>query len=146
MANKILAINELENYKIENTRYRGYEVVTEQEKIYVLIDSDLQCCESFGYMSTNDDITEFIGAELLDVELTDISLNPILIEKNTSDDFTDDFEDIQFVNFITTKNVDKSSSLCNQVDILQLVVYNYHNGYYSHDIKVIRNNYSLFDD
>jgi len=133
VSNKILAINELEDYKIKNTRYRGYEVVTEQEKIYVLIDSDLQCCESFGYMSTNDDITEFIGAELLDVELTDISLNSTKIEKNTSDDFTDDFEDIQFVNFITNK------------DILQLVVYNYHNGYYSHDIKVIRNNYSLFD-
>lgn len=134
MSNKILAINELEDYKIGDTRYCGYEVVTEQEKIYVLIDNYLQCCESFGYMSTNDDITEFIGAELLDVELTDISLNSTKIEKNTSDDFTDDFEDIQFVNFITDK------------DILQLVVYNYHNGYYSHDIKVIRNNCSLFDD
>ena len=108
MKDKILHIKEIKD------KYCGYEVTTTHEII-------------------NDDITEFVGATLFNIELTDTALNTTKIDAITEGCHKDgyyrsdiDIEQIQFVNFITNRG------------IMQLVVYNYHNGYYGHEILIRR--------
>ena len=121
MKDKILHIKEIKD------KYCGYEVTTTHEIISVLIDNNSRCCEYYGYMSTNDDITEFVGATLFNIELTDTALNTTKIAEMTEGFHYDiDVEQIQFVNFVTNRG------------IMQLVVYNYHNGYYGHEILIRR--------
>ena len=127
MKDKILHIKEIKD------KYCGYEVTTTHEIISILIDNNSRCCEHYGYMSTNDDINEFVGATLFNIELTDTSLNTTKIDAITEGCHKDgyyrsdiDVEQIQFVNFITNRG------------IMQLVVYNYHNGYYGHEILIKR--------
>jgi len=135
--NKILSINEVtvssEDIKQldDYCGYSGYEVVTEKEKIYVLI-ADGQCCdESWGYLDTNNNSNEFIGQELKSVEIVDEALTT----KEIPEIEAWDCGGAVFVNFTTTKG-----------DVFQLVVYNGHNGYYGHDIAIIRNNSVLLRD
>lgn len=73
-----------------------------------------------GYICTNDSTEEFIGANLLSVNLTDIALN----NANLPAEGWCDEREIQFVNLHTDKG------------LLQLAVYNAHNGYYGHSIFI----------
>ena len=122
MNEKILSIEEVEN--IEPTKadsYEscdGYKVVTDKQEIFVLISNGQSCCENWGYLSSNDDIKEFIGAQLNSLTLTDTAL------KTVDPELYLDEGQIQFVNFDTSKG------------LLQLAVYNAHNGYYGHDIFI----------
>lgn len=97
----------------------GYEVVTEKSTIRILIDNEQSCCESWGYMSSDDELEYYYGATLNDVELTDTKLERMKIE----DDYYDE-GGVQFVTFKTDKGD------------FQLAVYNGHNGYYGHGILV----------
>jgi hypothetical protein len=108
----------------------GYEVKTEQDTFLVLIDNEQSCCESFGYFSTDDKLDEYIGARLLDMELTDKALKTEPIEEL-------EYLDAGGVQFATFKT-DKGD--------FQLAVYNAHNGYYGHGIIVAKNNEILCDD
>lgn len=118
----IKSIEEVENIQPEGApSYEltdGYKIVTNRQTILVLVSNDQSCCEHWGYLSTNDNVQEFVGAELRDVTLTDTALHTI-------EDISDfDEGDIQFVNFETNRGT------------LQLAVYNAHNGYYGHSIYV----------
>jgi len=105
----------------------GYKVETDKHVIYVLIDNGQSCCESWGYFASEDDLNQFIGAELMEINLTDTALSKEKVEKS-------DYYDggggggIQFVDFVTDKGV------------FQLAVYNAHNGYYGHGILVAKDN------
>jgi hypothetical protein len=101
--------------------YEGYLVVTDQQTIKVGISSGQSCCENFGYLSTNDDLKEFEGANLLSVEVVDEALNNKKIEELEYLDAGG----AMFVNFKTDRGV------------LQLVAYNGHNGYYGHSAVLI---------
>jgi hypothetical protein len=83
-------------------------------------------------MSSDDDLGQFIGSMLLSVDLTDDAL------KNIEVDFADIIEHhhggIQFVNFRTNTGM------------FQLVVYNAHNGYYGHDILIVKDQDVLLTD
>ena len=121
----ILAIAEVESHPIKHpigytVHYDGYKITTDKQNILVLIENDQQCCESWGYICTNDNMEEFIGANLLSINLTDIALNNANLP---AEDWCDERE-IQFVNLHTDKG------------LLQLAVYNAHNGYYGHSIYV----------
>lgn len=124
----IKAINSIcENY------LEGYEVVTDKTKIKVVIDCRQQCCEDAGYLTTNDDLEDFIGAKLYEVVLTDVSLktkNALEIPKNAYYDEGD----IIFINLKTSSG------------ILQFCVYNAQNGYYGHQVKILVGNDILVDD
>jgi hypothetical protein len=118
---KILRIEETD-FKTPNQKYgsyEGYRVVTDTQTILVGISSGQSCCENYGYMTTNDDLKEFEGAELLSIEVVDKSLNVKIIEREFSED------EAMFVNFNTSKCV------------MQLVAYNSHNGYYGHDAVLV---------
>jgi hypothetical protein len=121
---KILMINE-EGFTIQKANwkdhYEGYNVVTDQQIIKVGISSGQCCCENYGYLTTNDDINEFIGANLLSISITDQALNNKKIEELEYLDCGD----TMFVNIETSKG------------LLQLVAYNSHNGYYGHNAVLI---------
>lgn len=104
----------------------GYAITTNKQVIKLLIDDDQQCCENFGYFMSEDDFSDFVGAELLDIKVTDTELKEGLLEKHDLDINDRWFEGgVMFVDLITSKGT------------LQFVAYNEHNGYYGHEAKVI---------
>jgi hypothetical protein len=120
MNEKIISIDEISE-KEGWTYYAGYEVKTDRQTIKLVMDDEQSCCESFGYFMSHDDFSEFIGAELKDVSVTDTGLTHKKIEELQNDDECC----ILFVNLSTDRGV------------LQFVAYNSHNGYYGHIAKVI---------
>lgn len=110
----------------------GYKVETENHVIHVLIDNGQSCCESWGYFASEDDTSQYIGAELQEVRLTDTALNQEKVDK--SDYYSGDSGGIQFVDFVTDKGT------------FQLAVYNAHNGYYGHGIVVAKDNEILCNE
>lgn len=109
----------------DNDSYGGMEgllVTTNKQVIKIGISSGQSCCEDSGSFSTNDNIKDFIGAEVLGIKLTDTSLNTQMIKERFEYGF--DSGGIQFVDIETSKGP------------LQYAVYNSHNGYYGHNIKI----------
>lgn len=109
----------------------GYKVETDQHIFYVLIDNGQSCCESWGYLSSEDDLALFINTNLLEIKLTDTALNQKAVEKSG---YYEDSGGIQFVDFVTNNGV------------FQLAVYNAHNGYYGHGILVAKDNEIILND
>jgi hypothetical protein len=112
MAETIISITEV------NDEWEGYEVTTDSRTIRVVIDNDQGCCESWGHLASEDDLTQFIGAELIGVEVVDSALN------TKSDPGDIDQGTANFVNFNTNRGK------------LQLSVYDSHNGYYGHGVEI----------
>lgn len=131
---KILEIKEVDSYRLDKDHhfYDGFEITTDLQNILVLIDNGQHCCEEWGYLSSFGDAKEFIGSNLLKVEIVDTSLNKTELDK-IRDDKREDIETV-FVNFETSKG------------LFQLTVYNAHNGYYGHAVKVISNQVNFDDD
>ena len=113
------------------SEYDGYEINTDENQYYVLINNGQSCCEDWGYLSSDDNLDYFVGAELIEVKLTDVALNQKVVEESN---YYDDGGGIQFVDFVTDKGV------------LQLAVYNAHNGYYGHSILIAKNENILLND
>ena len=100
----------------------GYLIKTDKQTIKILIGNGQNCCEDWGSFSTEDDFDDFIGADLLDIKLTDTCLKTELLKRANRFDL--DPRDIQFVDLETSKGT------------LQFAVYNSHNGYYGHSIVI----------
>ena len=109
----------------------GYKVETDTHIFHILIDNGQSCCESWGYFSSEDDMSKFIGSELREINLTDKALN---VKKFEESDYYEDEGGIQFVDFVTNKGV------------FQLAVYNAHNGYYGHGILVTKDEEILVNE
>lgn len=120
---KILEIKEAEFKTKENEwgNYEGYQIITDKQTIQIGISSGQCCCESFGCIITNDEITDFIGAKLKGVSITDTALNNKKIEAL---EYLDQ-GGAMFVNIETSKG------------LLQFVAYNGHNGYYGHGAVLV---------
>jgi hypothetical protein len=100
--------------------FDGYAIETNERIIKVGISNDQSCCENWGYLTTNDNLQEFVGAKLLGVKMVDTALHVDPIdEKNFYE------ASLMFVNFETSNGT------------MQLVAYNDHNGYYGHDAVVL---------
>ena len=112
--------------------YKGYLVQTDKHKYHVIIEDGQSCCENWGYITTNEDLSYFVGAELYKVELTDTALNKKPLED--IENYLVGGGGIVFVDFTTSKGV------------FQLVVYNAHNGYYGHAIMVCKDYEIIHDD
>lgn len=116
---KILSIDH-----VDIDHQEGYRIVTTEQNIDLLIDNEQCCCENWGYFFTNDDPKDFIGANLINVVLTDTTLNEAKMKENHLGD--EYFEGgLMFVNLETNRGT------------LQFVLYNEHNGYYGHKAKVV---------
>jgi hypothetical protein len=87
------------------------------------------CCENWGYFTSLDDLSEFIGAEFISVGVVDKCLNVTKMEEHyfSSETHT------MFVNIDTNKG------------LLQFTAYNSHNGYYGHQAVVVRNDAIIED-
>lgn len=110
----------------------GYKVETDKHVFHVLIDNNQSCCEDWGYMTSEDDLKNFIGTELREVRLTDTALNQARIDEEVPYGF--DEGGIQFVDFVTDRGV------------FQIAVYNAHNGYYGHGILIARDDEVLLNE
>jgi hypothetical protein len=126
---KILKIQEIE-FKLKETdsyydTYGGYEIVTDQQTIRIGISNDAQCCENFGYVMSEDILTDFIGASLISISSVDEALNKVKIDTDEGDG--DRSTSCMFINFETSQG------------LLQFVAYNTHNGYYGHHAVLISN-------
>ena len=60
---KIIEIKDYEG-KSNYGSVSGFEVVTTEQSIKLFIDNYQSCCEHWGYFWSNDDLADFIGAEL----------------------------------------------------------------------------------
>lgn len=105
----------------------GFEITTDKQAIKLLIDDFQSCCENWGYFMSEDNLDQFIGAQLIDISITDTALNTKpFTSREISEEPPHVYEGgIMFVNLSTSAGT------------LQFVAYNEHNGYYGHDAKVI---------
>jgi hypothetical protein len=115
---KLLSVKET-TFKYDRYNYEGVIITLEDgTEIKIGIDDDQQCCEKTGFLSSNDDYSDFIGAEFLTVLTVDTN--------NLVSKLKDIYEsDVAFINVETSKGT------------LQFAVYNEHNGYYGHDVIVL---------
>ena len=125
----ILKIKEIDNWK-ENKDdcqgFDGWKIKTNKQNIKLLISNEQCCCEGFGIISTEDNLKDFIGAELFGISTTDTDLRTELIKNNEDLQYMDE-GDFIFINFKTSKGD------------FQLAVYNSHNGYYGHTVLIKMN-------
>lgn len=98
--------------------WEGYEVVTNGRTIRVCISNGSNCCESWGHLSSDDDLQQYVGAKLLSITSVDKALN------TKTDPGGIDEGSVYFVNF----NTDRGK--------FQLAVYDSHNGYYGHSVDI----------
>lgn len=120
---KIVSIEEV---KFETSdkyeKHSGFCVkLSNGEEVRLWLDMFPGCCESFGYFLSEDNFSDYIGAELFSVERVNKALSTLKVEyqKEISSDALD-YGDVMFVNLNTSNGV------------LQFVAYNQHNGYYGH--------------
>ena len=119
---KILRIEET-NFKTKENdwnSYEGFQIITDKQTIKLGISDGQSCCERSGYFMSEDDFTEFIGANLIDLAITDTCLNTKKLEAEELYE-----PDLMFINLNTDKG------------LLQFVAYNSHNGYYGHSAVVV---------
>jgi hypothetical protein len=110
----------------------GYRIETSKNEYKLLIDNQQDCCENWGYLSSDDDINSYLGSELLEISIVDESLKSTKIKmksKHLSDDDVKGRGDMNamFINLETSEG------------LLQFAVYNSHNGYYGHEVFYIIN-------
>lgn len=102
--------------------FDGYVIKTNLQEIKIFIENGQGCCEIWGHLSSEDDFNDYIGAELKNIVQVDDALNVVM--KQLEPDCT------IFVNVETSKG------------LLQFAVYNEHNGYYGHRVKITSNQFS----
>jgi hypothetical protein len=120
---KISYVQEIHDFKPKADGWYscdGFEIVTDKQTIRFGISNGQSCCEDWGYLTTNDNLDDFIGAEIREITKTDTALDT----KKIADRFEYGFYEggIIFINIETDKGT------------LQLAAYNSHNGYYGHSV------------
>jgi hypothetical protein len=121
---KILSIEEIN----KECDIIGYLITTTEQEITITIDDDQQCCEEYGHLSSEDDFTDFIGAELRGIHQVNKNLEKLEVKfKDLEEEVNEDLENSVFINLDTSAGT------------LQFVLYNSHNGYYGHDVVVKSN-------
>lgn len=125
---KINKIKEIYNIKgsSDTMEREGFVIVSEQQIIKLMIDNEQQCCENWGYFLSEDDLDTFIGADIINVYITDMCLNTKLLPK-TKDEDDGEYLSTMFINIETDRG------------LLQFTAYNLQNGYYGHDAFVFSN-------
>ena len=120
----ISSIKEIEegNLSKEYEDFEGYEIKTNKHTYALLITSGAECCEYFGYFSKPDDIEDFLGAELLKIEIVKSDCS---VEEVESHSQVFQADEVQLVNFVTNFGV------------FQLAVYNVQDGYYGHKVTFV---------
>lgn len=125
-------------------KYTGFLIITNRQCIYILIENYQKCCENWGYeackdsgiIETQDDLKDFIGAELISIESIEPGThNGISVYNTLLEEIDYDRSEIaaEFVNIKTSNG------------LLQFAIYNCHNGYYGHNIYIVSNQINIKD-
>ena len=118
MAFKIKNIEEF-----DDDEYAGYIITLKKEKeikkIEISIKNHQICCENWGYITSEDDFTNFIGADVKEIVTTDAERTSSIIDFLNKENLEE--ADIMFLTILTNKGA------------LQFAVYNAHEGYYCHN-------------
>ena len=94
----------------------GYSIFLENgSRIDFGISNFQSCCEDWGTIDSPDNISDYNGAKLLEVNCIDA----------TSFNVTEDLGNVAFISVMTSKG------------LFQMAAYNNHNGYYGHSVKII---------
>lgn len=127
----IVCIEELEGSNRDSEG--GYLIrLNDGEIIKLWISTSQDCCERFGYFMSEDNFSDFIGAEVKSVERVSTALKVDQVERFMCDgELNLDGGDIMFVNINTNRGT------------LQFVAYNEHNGYYGHSAGVVSRYFSV---
>ena len=106
------------------SKFDGYKISTTNGVIEIAVESFQSCCENWGYISSNDNFSDFCGAEILEIKYTQ-KIDEVLetITMQLSKKYVE-LDNIYFITLETSKGT------------LQFAVYNEHNGYYGHDCYV----------
>lgn len=112
----ILSINE-EVFGDKEETYSGFTIKTNLGEIKLGITNGNLCCENWGYLMSQDDLSCFIGAHLLDYFTTTEQLETVEIPELYEGA-------VIFVTFVTTAGE------------FQFAAYNEHNGYYGHEVFI----------
>lgn len=120
---RILSIEETTFSKGGYSKYDGFVITTDTQEIKIGIENGQSCCENWGYFMSQDDLSDFIHSELVDVTITDTELNVERLQELCDEDYAQ----CMFVNIQTSKG------------LLQFTAYNEHNGYYGHNAVIISN-------
>lgn len=127
---KIKSVEEVENVNTKGKNggeYNGVKVTTTDDREYlILIDNDQQCCENWGYIYLNDDPEEFVGKQIIDIHITNNADEIHKSQLEVKTDVSVECADVMFVDFVME-----------DATVLQLAVYNEHNGFYGHDILFV---------
>lgn len=115
----IISIKEVEDFSHDGDVYDGWVIQTTRQKILLLVTNSQSCCESWGCITSDDNVSQFEGTELRGVSVVDTALNTKVVE----DLFLDE-GGVSFINIETN------------IGVLQLAVYNAHNGYYGHQVHI----------
>jgi hypothetical protein len=115
---KILSIVETSFERQEgswSSSYDGYIITTDKQVVRMGITNGQSCCESWGYLMSEDDVQSFVGSDLHSIQVVDEALN-----KKSIEDIEGSGTYLMFINIETSNG------------LLQFVAYNSHNGYYGH--------------
>ena len=115
-----------EHHEVIGLSMSGYAITTNEQVLKLMITDSQDCCENFGYFISEDDVNDFIGAELIDVKITDTELKEGNLKKLELNVESESFEGgVMFVDIVTSEGT------------LQFVAYNEHNGSYGHEAVII---------
>jgi len=116
-------ISEIEDFYFpdnDSWSYSGFEIQTNNQIIRFLIDTSQCQFENYGYVCINDNIHDFVGAKILSISYFSKERTTMVFDAP----YNTELKDAVFLDVMTDKGK------------LQFAVYNSHNGYYSHDIKI----------
>jgi hypothetical protein len=101
---------------------------TNLQTIEIGISNYQSCCESWGHFESHNDLNYFVDADFLGIRLTDTEL--ITTDYPNGHGLSNQYVEcggVQFVDIQTSRGV------------FQVAVYNFHNGYYGHNIWIRSN-------
>lgn len=125
LLNKVLNQNINSIKECYDGSLEGYSIFLENgSRIDFGISNFQSCCEDWGTIDSPDNISDYNGAKLLEVNCIGA----------TSFNVTDDLDNVAFISVMTSKG------------LFQMAAYNNHNGYYGHSVKIIIDGETIEDD
>jgi len=113
--------------------YDGVTITLDDGTVYQFgIYNEASCCESWGFLSTPDDVAEWVGSEFR--SLDKVETNELRAEIEGEYSYGLDEGGIAFVNVETS------------IGQLQFAAYNSHNGYYGHSVSAWKNGELLWGE
>lgn len=103
MKDIIKSIKAVNGIKNKHGMMEGYTVFTDKHEYLMIIDEKICCCGIWKCFESEDDLQYFVGADLINVQLTDTLLNKAKLKE--LDNIYLECTEIQLINFETDRGV-----------------------------------------